>query len=156
MLWNLIHWCMQFTCDFRANLISYMSIYLMLECFFALMAWGEGMFRQHSSSLYPLPSSKTTLTFLGIHYNRSTSWCRLLSWLSRAALTIDHTLHGLSSRHLFVTILEWGDPLSRFADWDPGQSPLCGLWTAVFSLCPRKADRGSSNVLSLLLRILML
>ena len=66
-----------------------------------------------------------------------------LSESIRAAITNYHRLGGLNNKHLFVVVLEAGkSKIKELASSVSREGPLPAPWTAVFSLCPLREERG--------------
>ena len=75
----------------------------------------------------------------------------VLAW---TGITTYHGLGGLNSRHWFLTVLEAGkSEMGLPADSMLGKGSLPGVQTATFLPCPQMAERGSSGLPFLLIRV---
>lgn len=108
----------------------------MLLCMPKFMAWGLWIFRQHSSELYPLPSSKATSTFLGVCYS---SISKLLDTI-QAVIIMYYALGVLNKRHLFLTVLKVRNSNTQvLTELVPGKSsPLAFRLLSSFSVLTRQ------------------
>lgn len=69
--------------------------------------------------------------------------------LAQAATTQDHRLGGLNNIHVLLTVIGAQKPKMKvLASSVPGESPLPGLQTAVFSICPHVAKSRERDHLS--------